>query len=668
MGPLPAIIDTNGHRIAVDRKLASGGEGTVFTLPNAPDRVAKIYHRAPPAQTADKLAAMVRLANPQLLSLAAWPTDLLFNSGTRQLVGFVMPRLKDCQPIQQLYNPVQRLTSFERSGWDFQVRAALNLAAAFDEVHKAGCLIGDVNQSNAQVSTKALVHLIDCDSFQVQVNGKQYLTEVGVAHYTPPELQGKSLRGLVRTQNHDRFGLAVLIYQLLFVGRHPYQGLYQGAGDPSFEQLIAEFRFAQGPMAHSWKMAPPPHTPVFTDIPAELGNLFRRAFERGSEANNRPAPAHWLSGLRRLEQMIVACSLDSGHKYWRGAGSCVWCRLAKNGGPEYYFAVDGGVGLFAVDKGKLQEMIRRLNACGPFDFPYDRRKFAPSHRPDIEPLPEGLEDHRTMSAALSVALILCVLAIPCGLFHWAISVFGAVGATVFGIWLAVHVCLSPWHRERRLRQKGRKRAAGDLNRLEERWHQEVQRYQREHSQYAKRTNVLIGECRGLTLNYQEEIQRVAANAEENARLRHLRLHLIADADIPKIGAGRKQTLAAHGIFAAADIYEERIRTIKGFGDTLTNSLLAWKNDVLRQFRFNPATAVSPAEHRPIILKCRTKQQQIFADLERNVGKLESLAPTCQAELQRQVPALKRAVGAYYQADANLRLLTVSLKQRHSNGD
>jgi DNA-binding helix-hairpin-helix protein with protein kinase domain len=171
----PSLVDMNGRPIPLDCRLASGGEGAVYTLPNDQALVAKVYHRPPTAQTVEKLTAMVRLANPQLLSLAAWPMGLLYQARTRQLAGFVMPRLSNSQPIQHLYNPVQRLKYFPRAGWDFQVRAALNLAAAFDGVHKAGCLIGDVNQSNAQVSTQALVRLIDCDSFQVRANGKPFL-------------------------------------------------------------------------------------------------------------------------------------------------------------------------------------------------------------------------------------------------------------------------------------------------------------------------------------------------------------------------------------------------------------------------------------------------------------------------------------------------------------
>src|SRR5207253_2579262 len=103
----PALVDTNGRPIPLDRQLGSpGGEGTVFALSNAPTLAAKVYHCPPTTQTVEKLVTMVRLANPQLLALAAWPMGLLYHARTRELTGFVMPRLTDCQPVQHLYNPV----------------------------------------------------------------------------------------------------------------------------------------------------------------------------------------------------------------------------------------------------------------------------------------------------------------------------------------------------------------------------------------------------------------------------------------------------------------------------------------------------------------------------------------------------------------------------------
>jgi DNA-binding helix-hairpin-helix protein with protein kinase domain len=469
-------------------------------------------------------------------------------------------------------------------------------------------------------------------------------------------LQGKQLRGLIRTENHDRFGLAVLIYQLLFVGRHPYAGVYRGAGDPSFEQLIAEFRFAQGPAAHTWGMAPPPHTPTFADIPPELGTLFRRAFERGSETGTRPRPADWLSALQRLEQSIVECPADAGHKYWRGAKSCVWCRLAEHGGPEYYFGVAGGVGTFVVDEAKLQEVKRRLSDCELVEFPYDRRRFTPARAREAEPLPDGLSDHHSTAIVLGAVTGLCVLAMPLGLIHGGICVIAFLGALVFGIWLAIHFSLSPWHREYRRRRRACHLAHEDLKEIEDKWLGRVEDYQRDHSALSRTLQRLISECRGLVSHYQAELQRLTANAEAAARMRHLRLHLIADADIPKIGAGRKQTLAVHNIFTAADVDPHAIRRIKGFGDVLTNNILAWKEGVLRRFKFNSATAVSPAEQRPVTLKFRTRQQQILIELDREVGKLASLAPTCESALKRLIPGLQQAVALFEQAEADLDLL------------
>jgi DNA-binding helix-hairpin-helix protein with protein kinase domain len=240
--------------------------------------------------------------------------------------------------------------------------------------------------------------------------------------------------------------------------------------------------------------------------------------------------------------------------------------------------------------------------------------------------------------------------------HKAICISGFLGTLVFGAWLAIHVLLSPWHREYRRRRTALNNARHCLEEVENEWRQTVSRYRRAHDESRHSIERLISQCRGLTTQYQVELQRLTANAEEMARIRHLRLHLIADADIPKIGAGRKQVLASNGIVTAADIDDYRIRGIKGFGDVLTSNLLGWKNKVLQEFRFDRKTAVSPGEQRSITVKFRNGQQQILAELNRQIGNLESLAPACRAALQKLIPELQRAVALYEQAEADLHLL------------
>ena len=158
-----------------------------------------------------------------LRKVSAWPSALLSQKAGGTVVGFMMPRFGDHQPIHHLYNPAQRIKYFPRANWAFLVHAARNCEAAFEEVHRADCLVGDVNQSNLLVSAKATVGLIDCDSFQIRSNGALYLCDVGVPIYSAPELQGRLRLPWFDTlgPNHDRFGSAMLIFQLLFMGRHP---------------------------------------------------------------------------------------------------------------------------------------------------------------------------------------------------------------------------------------------------------------------------------------------------------------------------------------------------------------------------------------------------------------------------------------------------------------
>jgi DNA-binding helix-hairpin-helix protein with protein kinase domain len=652
----PPLVDSNGRPYPLDRQIGSGGEGAVFAVANDPNRVAKVYHNPPPAETVDKLKTMLALAAPGVLRVATWPVELLFDARSRRPAGFAMPRLVDYQEIWHLYHPVERLKCFARASWRFQIRAAKNLAAAFDEVHKTGCVIGDVQLRNAHVSQKAEVRLVDCDSFQILANGKQYLCAVGLPHYIPPELQGKSLRGLVRTENHDRFGMAVLLYQLLFVGRHPYAGVYNGSGDPSFQQLITEFRFAQGPLAMSWGMNPPPHTPTFADIPPDVAMLFRRAFERGGEKGTRPRAPEWLPVLDRLEQNLAECAVDPGHVYWKGAGRCVWCRIAERGGPEYYFGVAGGTSTFAVDEAKLQDVLRRLANCGTFEFQYDRNKYLPTAASEPEPLPPGLVQHRTTLAIVGTAAALCAVLIPFGIFRGFFCAIGALGALVFGTWLVVLLYLSPWQKERRHRRRSRDWALKELRDIEDEWYHWVDRYHRDDAELGRSIRRLASECRSLASHYQAEVQRLTANAERAALLRHLRLHLIADNEIPMIGPGRQQLLAAHSVFTAADIDRHAIRAINGFGEALTNILVAWKEDVEAKFRFNAASAVSPGESRAVTVKLRVRQQQIFSELDQKLRKLEALGPACRKALQKLVPRLLMAVAAWDQAEADVRLM------------
>ncbi len=256
-----------GSELDVGKRIGKGGEGEVFAITNLPGFAFKAYLPAIVASREAKIRAMVDANLHASMASVAFPTKVVVNK-TGTFVGFLMRLVPDHKEIHELQTPSSRLRHFPSADYRFLVRTAINVARSFGQVHASGCVIGDINQRSILVSDQATVALIDTDSFQVTQRGQQFLCVVGVPDYTPPELQGQSLKTIVRTANHDAFGLAVAIFQLLCMDRHPFAGRYKGAGDITVEQAIKEFRFAYS--SRDTKMDPPPASVALRDLSQKL--------------------------------------------------------------------------------------------------------------------------------------------------------------------------------------------------------------------------------------------------------------------------------------------------------------------------------------------------------------------------------------------------------------
>ena len=214
-------------------------------------------------------------------------------------------------------------------------RTARNVAAAFDAVHRHGHVIGDVNEGNVVVSRHASARLIDCDSFQITHLGRRYACRVGVPLYTPPELQGQRLETVARTANHDCFGLAVLVFQLLFMGRHPYAGRHRDREVP-VATAIREGLFAFGAEAARQGWEPPPFSLALDNVTPSLAGLFERAFGQptASGGDSRPSARDWVVVLDQVEAAMVTCRKEPRHAYLHDA--CPWCHMEQEGGPSFF--------------------------------------------------------------------------------------------------------------------------------------------------------------------------------------------------------------------------------------------------------------------------------------------------------------------------------------------
>ncbi len=323
------IYDSHGNLVTLDDQLAQGGEALVYRVVGQAELLAKIY-KAPRAGYDQKLAWMIAhppAATPQARQHAAlaWPTALLYAAdGT--FAGYQMPYIRNTVALLEVFNPRLRRQTLPGFTGRYLYRAAHNLAASLHALHARGYVIGDLSESNVLVTPTALVTIIDADSFQVQGDGQIFFCPVGKLEYTPPELQGQDLHATLQTPLHDNFGLAVLIFQLLMAGSHPFRSRWLGVGGaPPLAEKIRQGLYPYATPTPTLVAPPPRH--ALDHLPPEVGQLFQRCFVAGhAQPEARPGAREWAQALAAAEQALVQCA--EGHDYAGHLPECPECRPA----------------------------------------------------------------------------------------------------------------------------------------------------------------------------------------------------------------------------------------------------------------------------------------------------------------------------------------------------
>ena len=315
--------------------LGAGGEGRVLAVDAWPGLVAKLYHQ-PDAARESKLRAMVARppADPGAATGHAalcWPADLLLDAGTRTFLGFLMPRLSGVDPVFHLYNPGLRRRERPDVSWADLHDVARQVAAVMGAVHGIGAVVGDINESNTVVDAALRVTLVDCDSFRVvdAVTGQVYRSPVAKPEFTAPELQGQSMAEVDQTVEDDLFGLAVLVYQLLMEGTHPFEGVLGGTGDP----VPYGERIARGWVPWAGRGGPYRPKPLAVSLevlhPA-LRSAFVRCFVEGhARPEVRPDAGTWERLLAVAAADLAPCPANPRHQVPSHLGACPWCERRR---------------------------------------------------------------------------------------------------------------------------------------------------------------------------------------------------------------------------------------------------------------------------------------------------------------------------------------------------
>lgn len=638
-----------GKPVRLGSRIGKGGEGEVFALADDDARAIKIYTAHDGPQREAKIEAIVRLKLAQQSSLVAFPIAIARDQAGK-FTGFTMHRVREHKPIFELYGPGARKQNFQEADYRFLVRAALNTARAIAAVHKTGSVIGDINHSGILISKNATAALIDADSFQITDGCKSYLCRVGVPEYTPPELQGMSLGNVTRTVNHDVFGLAITIFLLIAMGRHPFVGSY-AEGEMPIQKAISEFRFAYS-RERSVGMTPPPGACTLDDFPGPMATAFEEAFGP-SQRDHRPTSLKWVSLLEELERSLQKCPANSLHYYASAAKNCPWCRMEKRLGMVLFlpanFTIPGtGTGDFNLQQLWAQIEAIRIPTRAELTPAFPTAAHAPS--PEAVAAKQKSEG-RIWLAALGV--LIAILIAAAGPALW----FVAVGVAIWGFVLARKKNdVSPIFQERFFSTESEWNEA--LDRWERRCGIEKIENLKATLTDAKRT------YEGLAGERAEHIRVYQTNRQSFQLAQFLDKFRIRDYKISGIGPTKLATLASYGVETAANVTQEKVLAVPGFGPINSKPLFQWQQERARTFVYNlQPNAADQFEFNKIMASIEQRAQTLRQTLTSQARELDLAVRVCRHMIASPDPQLKELHERRSQIEADLGYLNIPLPSR-----
>jgi hypothetical protein len=323
--------EMSGKTYTLASKLGAGGEGTVWTVVENRQIVAKIYHQGLDGRTAEKFHSMQlkRWSDPRV----AFPVERL-RDGSGHLVGLAMPKVRSKHPLYEFLHPNIRAEQSLPTGRVFQLRLACQLAKLVSDVHDQGYGIYDLNDENIRVSSgwRPRLAIVDVDSWTCLGRNPRtgqpciYPCTVARDEYRAPSHAGSDL--LLDAQRQDEWALAVFIWKLLKDGGHPFalRQVATTALPPSIHDAVNQglFPFAlQSSVPNGFEGV---DAGIGVDaMDDEVWALFLRTFvDSHPDPAIRPSAKEWhvaLSTWRRREEM-----LGFGTVIPRTEVACRWMR------------------------------------------------------------------------------------------------------------------------------------------------------------------------------------------------------------------------------------------------------------------------------------------------------------------------------------------------------
>ena len=213
-------IGSNGATLTLTDKhyKASGGEASIYVHG---DKAYKLYHEPDKKMLPQrKMQELAAIKNGQVIV----PREVIYDAKTAKPLGYTTEFVSDAEPLIKLFTR----TFKDDNNVTFQMVNELvkQMQLVVTDVHKAQCLISDLNEMNVLVKTTTFTEpfFIDTDSYctpsfkataimdSIRDRRVSKIDSKGVLHYAPDEMS-------------DWFSWAVLTFWL-YTNIHPFRGAH----------------------------------------------------------------------------------------------------------------------------------------------------------------------------------------------------------------------------------------------------------------------------------------------------------------------------------------------------------------------------------------------------------------------------------------------------------
>ena len=254
---MKVIVEGKGSEsLTKQHYVAAGGEGQVFQKGGV---AFKIMHDGKKPVPKGKMQELALIQRPNVLI----PQNCLLDPKTKKHIGYTMRYVKGVEFLCKMFNA--NFCRDRNISPKMVVDLVREIQLTLIDIHKAQCLVVDLNEMNFLVDSKdwKTPYFIDTDSYQTPNYPATALMESVRDRTTPPNQFSTGT---------DWFSFACVVFQL-YMKIHPYKGKH-----PDFKPKDWSLRMDKNVSVFDPAVKLPPNCPDFGVIPSPHLYWFREVF------------------------------------------------------------------------------------------------------------------------------------------------------------------------------------------------------------------------------------------------------------------------------------------------------------------------------------------------------------------------------------------------------